>query len=105
MGGRILKRFQSMVRRGPPRVAPVLSRWTEPSSASLPLSPVANLTRSKPQLIADNPLLASLRSSSGAPSALGFRMAMPPCLYRGSCHPRGVCARTRCSPPAMPSAC
>ncbi len=57
MVGRILKRFQSMVQRGLQRVAQVLSRWTEPSSASLPLSTVADLARSKPQLIAENLLL------------------------------------------------
>ncbi len=44
MVGRILKRFQSMVQRGLQRVAQVLSRWTEPSSASLPLSTVADLS-------------------------------------------------------------
>jgi transposase InsO family protein len=35
----------------------VVSRWTKPSSASLPLSTIADLARSKPQLIAENLLL------------------------------------------------
>ncbi len=57
MLGRILNRFQSMLQGGLQRVAQLVSHWTKPSSASLPLSAVADLARSKPQLIAENLLL------------------------------------------------
>jgi putative transposase len=57
MLGRILDRFQSMVQGGLRRVAQVVSRWTKPSSTSIPLSTITDLARSKPQLIAENLLL------------------------------------------------
>jgi len=57
MLGRILNRLQFMVQGGLQRGAQVVARWTKPSSASLPLSTVADLARSKPQLIAENLLL------------------------------------------------
>ncbi len=57
MLGGILNRLQSLVQGGLRRVAQVLSRWTRPSSASLPLRTLADLARSKPQLIAENLLL------------------------------------------------
>ena len=57
MFGRIVTRLQSMMQGGLRRVAQVIARWTRPSSASLPLSTVADLARSKPQLIAANLLL------------------------------------------------
>ncbi len=57
MAGRILKHFQSMVQSGLQRGAQAVTRWAKPSSASLPLSTVADLARSKPHLIAENLLL------------------------------------------------
>ena len=57
MLGRILNRVQSMVEGGLQRVVQVVSRWTKPGAASLALSTVADLARSKPQLIAENLLL------------------------------------------------
>ena len=57
MFGRILNRFQSVVPCGLQSVVQVVSRWTKPRAASLPLSTIADLARSKPQLIAENLLL------------------------------------------------
>ena len=57
MLGRILNQLQSLVQRGRQRVAEVVSRGTKPSSTSLPLRTVADLARSKPQVIAENLLL------------------------------------------------
>ena len=54
---RILNRLQSLVQGGLQRIIQAVSNWTKPSSDSRPLSSVADLTRSKPQLIAENLLL------------------------------------------------
>ncbi len=57
MLGRILNRFQSMVQRGLRRVVQAVARAPKSSSASPTLSAVADLARTKSQLIAENLLL------------------------------------------------
>ncbi len=57
MLGTILTRVQSIVQVGLQSVAQLVSRWIKPCSTSHPLSTVADLARSKPQLIAENLLL------------------------------------------------
>ena len=53
----ILNRFQAVVQRGLHRVGQVISRWTKPNSSALALGAMADLARSKPQLVAENLLL------------------------------------------------
>ena len=57
MLGNILTRVQSIVQVGLESVAQLVSRWNKPCCTSHPLSTVADLARSKPQLIAENLLL------------------------------------------------
>ncbi len=57
MLGRIFDRFQTVVQQGLHMVAEAVSRWTKPSSNSPALGTIADLARSKPQLVAENLLL------------------------------------------------
>ncbi len=53
----ILNRCQAGVQRVLYRVGQVISRWTKPNSSALALGAMADLARSKPQLVAENLLL------------------------------------------------
>ena len=53
----ILNRGQAGVQRVLHRVGQVISRWTKPNSSALALGAMADLARSKPQLVAENLLL------------------------------------------------
>ena len=57
MLGSILNQVQSIMQVGLQNVAGLVSRWTKPQSTFHPLSTVADLARTKPQLIAENLLL------------------------------------------------
>jgi transposase InsO family protein len=53
----ILKRVQSIVKRGLQGVSTAIARWTKPNSSTHALNTVVDLARSKPQLLAENLLL------------------------------------------------
>jgi hypothetical protein len=53
----VLHRVQSVVQHGLKTISNALSRWTKPLAAAPVLSTVADLARSKPQLITENLLL------------------------------------------------
>ena len=53
----ILKRVQSVVKRGLREIRTVISRWTKPISSSPVVGTMADLARSRPQLVAENLLL------------------------------------------------
>jgi putative transposase len=53
----ILSRFQSVVHCGVRAIGTTIARWTKPTSHAPMIAAVADLARSKPQLIAENLLL------------------------------------------------
>ncbi len=52
-----LRHVQSIIERGLRKTGTLISRWTKPSSHPPVLGTIADLTRSKPQLVAENLLL------------------------------------------------
>jgi len=50
----ILHRFQSVVRSGLRAIGNTIARWTKPTAPAPVVSCVAELARSKPQLLAEN---------------------------------------------------
>ncbi len=57
MAFNILRHVQSIIERGLRKTGTLISRWTKPNSHPPVLGTIADLTRSKPQLVAENLLL------------------------------------------------
>ncbi len=57
MAFNILRHVPSIMERGLRKTRTIISRWTKPTFQSPVLSTIADLTRSTPQLVAENLLL------------------------------------------------
>ncbi len=57
MAFNILRHVQLIIERSLRKTRTIMSRWTKPNAQSPVLGTIADLTRSKPQLVAENLLL------------------------------------------------